>query len=367
MRGDDDGLEDPDDDSAEAKWRKATAKRLRDEAVARWTASRAAVDRELDELGHQADALRRIRDAFAADDGQRGDDAVAADILSAAAAASDRTRALLAAWDAERDSGKWCAAFSRPRLKLPDIRDYLAANRSKAAEDWLKLQRVAHSEASRVDRATGVMGSCYGQSWPFSGVPTATQMQGDHVVPVEHMTVALLLLETRDPRQNPLNIALCLDEENQSKSDSPLGLFSPPSEAKAKGVYSPSMVSVAKKQMLARKVAAMSLLYPCLSHRKASKGVASLQRSSGVDLYGRAWDLGPFKQLVATAGTDFERRIELLSLGIVGWQVHNPLVFQPTLLTDELKTLLGERFKGTNPLLKVLDEALGNSVLFAPR
>ena len=110
---------------------------------------------------------------------------------------SARVRALAAAW-ADR-APDWPAGFAKPRLKLPDIGDFLSEARSQEAERWLLLQRTAHTEAADAQRATGILGSSLGKAWPFADVPTPTEAPGEHTVPVEwYQPGCALVLENRD-------------------------------------------------------------------------------------------------------------------------------------------------------------------------
>ena len=58
----------------------------------------------------------------------------------------------------------------------------------------------------------------------------------------------------------------------------------------------------------------------------------------------------------------------MLNLGVRGWQVSNPfIIYDPgSILTDDMDGLLLSRFRGENPLLRLSDEALRDSVLLAP-
>jgi len=356
---DDEGDEGGDAESAEAAWQKTTEEELRDEAVARWAASRIAVDNELDQLSHQMEALKTI--AFADPRANRG-------TVVAAISAAPRVKQILERWRDEEETGKWMAEFSNPRLKLPNIRDYLSNNRSVATTAWLKLQREEHSAASQTQRATETMGSSYGQDWSFTSVPTATEAPGDHVVPVEWLSPGTdLILESRSPAQNPVNITISLLEENSEKGSNPLGLFSIPSEVKGKGIYSPDVVSEAKVRLLAKTTAFMFLMYPAVSNKTSSKGSARMSRGSGVQVYARALETNTgFRNLIRTAATKWERRVQLLNLAMQ-WQICNPLVLYSDMFTTELETLLLRRFKGEDSLLRLCDEAVENSVLLAPR
>ena len=261
------------------------------------------------------------------------------------------------------------AAFAKPRMKLPDITDYLSETRSKTTERWLLLQRTAHSEASGADRSTGIMGSGLGKSWPFSDVPTPTEAPGEHTVPVEwYLPGSQLVLENRDGRQCPVGIHISLQSENSQKGAKALSTFSLSSDGRdPKRVYATPLLSDPKRAQLAKSTAFAFLAYLGLSNKQTSKGTAPLATSSGVATYAYAWVQNPgFRRLVEEAPTKWERRMQLLCLGM-SWQVGNPLVLHSGILKDKMADLLLSRFKGDDPLLKLCDQALLDSVLRAPR
>ena len=66
-------------------------------------------------------------------------------------------------------------------------------------------------------------------------------------------------------------------------------------------------------------------------------------------------------------GTAFERRIALLTHGMVRWGVGCPFVFQAELLDANMEQLFLDRFRGTDALSRLVDEALQASVASAPR
>ena len=128
-----------------------------------------------------------------------------------------------------------------------------------------------------------------------------------------------LLLETRDGPQNPVGIAIATLEENSSKGAQPLGTFSISSEQRGKGVYTPLQVSKLKQALLAKATAYSFLSYPALSNKATSKGQTTLHRGCGVATYARAWQKNVnFQKLVLQPATPWERRIQLLNLGIKG-------------------------------------------------
>jgi hypothetical protein len=356
---DDEGSEDDEEDDeldqddavAEAAWRERTRKSLLDDAQSRWSASRTAIDAELAELDAQWRALELIgnerRDEL-------GDE-------------STRVQALVAAWAA--DERGWPAGFAKPRLKLPYIGDYLSESRSQEAERWLLLQRTAHTEATDAQRAKGILGSSLGKAWPFADVPTPTEAPGEHTVPVEwYQPGCALVLENRDGRHCPVGIHISLQPENSSKGSKPVGTFSLPSESRdPKRVYATPLLPEPKRAQLAKSTAFGFLAYLGLSNKQTSKGSAPLAACSGVATYARAWVHNPgFRKLVEAPPTAWERRIQLLCLGMQ-WQVGNPLVLYTGVFNDDLVALLSSRFKGDDPLLQLCDQALLDSVLRAPR
>jgi hypothetical protein len=176
-----------------------------------------------------------------------------------------------------------------------------------------------------------------------------------------------LLIECGDPAQTPA-VVLSTLAQNSAKSDDSLSLFSADGAARAgQGVYAPRGVSEAKKAMLAKTVAWTWLLYPLVSDKKRSVGIGAYARSTGCAVYGRAWESGPFKRLSLLQATGFERRIQLLSLGMARWQCGNPLVFDVGLLDGDANTLLLNRFKGMDALPSLVDAALQAGVAAAPR
>lgn len=368
--------EDEDDETddvvAEKRWKKRTVRQLRDSTLSRWEATRGALQKDLEELDHQSRALDLIEaegkraadessavdpDALVTEAGTRGEDA--------------RVRALLAAWRDGASDGSWTREFARPKLKLPNVRDYLSARRSEDAAGWLRLQREEHHAADGASRRNGVMGSSLSSEWLFDSVPTATQAPGEHTCPVEWFAPNTdTILETRQAEQNPAQITIALLSENSAKGSLPLGTFSLSDEAPGDGVYTPALGSRSpKRSLLARATVMPFLCYPGMSNKKSVKGKAAFATSSGVAVLGRAFDYNntTFRRLVKQTPTAWERRIQLLCLALPQWQVGNPLtLYKNDVLTDEMWALAGARMKGNDALLKLCDEALGNSVLYAP-
>ena len=367
---DEDEDDELDDATAEQRWKDRTLRQLRDSTLSRWGATREALKQDLEELDHQWRALGLI-DAAEKSAAATSTAVDRAGVVTAAEGGEDaRVKALLEAWRDGADDGAWTREFARPRLKLPDVRDYLSARRSEDAAGWLRLQREEHHEASRTSRTTGVMGSSLSSEWQFDSVPTATQAPGEHTCPVDWFTPNTdTILETRQAEQNPAQITIALLSENSAKGSLPLGTFSLPDEAKGDGVYTPALGARSpKRSLLARATVMPFLCYPGMSNKKSSKGKAAFATSSGIAVLGRAFDYNSatFRRLVEQTPTAWERRIQLLCLALPQWQVGNPLTLYNNVLTDEFWALAGARMKGNDVLLKLCDEALGNSVLYAP-
>ena len=87
---------DDDDDAAEGAWRTQTERALQNEVIARWSASRSAIDVELAELRAQLRALQLMMSADANASRSSIVDAVAAAV--AANAEQPRVLALMQAW-----------------------------------------------------------------------------------------------------------------------------------------------------------------------------------------------------------------------------------------------------------------------------
>ena len=352
--GEEEEDEEDDEDAALASWRAARETELRDEAIARWAQTRREDAGDLATLANQLAALKAVRAA--------GGDPADVDVDSMG---DDEAETLVRAWQAAGD--EWPAQLARPRLKLPKIRDFLMPNRSAQARGWLKLQRDVHSQATPQQRRDGVYGSAYGPSWPAA--PSATSTPADHVTPVRSYEGGTkLLIECGEPAQTPA-VVLSTLEQNSAKSDDSLSLFSVAGEASraGQGVYAPRGVSEDKKAMLAKTVAWVWALYPLISDKKRSIGIGAYARSTGCAVYGRAWETGPFKQLTRLRATGFERRVQLLSLGMARWQCGNPLVFDAGLLDGDAEALLLDRFKGVDALPRLVDAALQAGVAAPPR
>jgi len=279
-----------------------------------------------------------------------------------AGGAEEAAVALVADWATRGE--RWPAQLARPKLKLPNVRTFLAQSRSAQARGWLQLQRDIHTAAP--DRRNSVFGSAYGPSWAARPTPVSTP--ADHVTPVRWYEGSKLLSESNDPAQVPA-VVLCRLEENSAKGDESLGLFGASGEVPraGQGVYSPTGVSVEKRQLLSRYVAWMWLLYPLIRDKKRSVGIGAYSRSTGCALYGRAWDSGVFKQLARSQPSGYERRVQLLSFAMTRWQVGCPLTFDPSLLDADGEALLEARFKGLDAIPSLVDAALQASVAAAPK
>ena len=312
-----------------------------------------------------------------------------------AALLSDAAASIVAEWAADRNEA--AASISQPRLRLPRIRDVLSQpSRSAVADGWLKLLRNVHSDTLPAER----LASTYGPSWPQRPGPTATPP--DHVVATRSLRMgAGLVIEHGDPAQNPTNLALCTLSQNSAKSDNVLGLFSAPGEvqgAAGQDVYSPGGVSDAKKAMLAKAVAMVFALYwgalaqprvgpvarwcvwcvarsgrafrPAagVSNKKRSAGIgAYYARGTGIEVYARAWENGPFKALVRRPASSFERRNALLTAAVPQWSTCNALALDNSLFDERLDRLLAARFKGIDELSQLVDATLQAGVVAAPR
>lgn len=355
--GEEEDEEEEDEEKALAAWKAERERELRDEAVARWAATQRTYAAELAALQAQLAVLRTVEAAG----GNPADVA-----LDATDGAASEEAVMLAQWQSA--GGDWPAQLSWPPLRLPKIRDFLSTpGRSAAAKGWLSLQRDVHSAATLTQRRGGVYGSAYGPTWPARAGPVETPP--DHVLPQRwYEGGTKLLIEAGDPGQLPA-VALCRMGENSAKSDSSLALFSAAGEVGSAGqdVYAPKNVSEAKRAMLAKTTAWCFALYPLISDRKRGIGVGSYARNVGVEWYARAWENGPFKQLVRAPATSFERRVQLLALAMPRWQVGNPLVFAPDLLDQDMEQMLLDRMRGTDGLSKLVDAALQAAVAAAPR
>ena len=360
-------------EEAEKNWELRTKRELLDEVLGRWASSREAIGKQLLELDAQLVAIRAIREGLKSAEATLADERVEyqafrRSVADAAPVKNARASEIIEAWVV--DGGASLAqSIARPKLKLPDIRDYLSANRSKMTEAWLRLQREAHSEAYATERRLGAMGSILGSRWPFAGVPTPTQAPGEHIVPIEwHSPYSSLILETRDGTQNPVAIAIALLEENSAKGSLPIGNFNADNERKGKFVYTADGLSEAKLAAIARTIAYTFLSYVGLSNKTTSKGVAALSSSCGVERLARAMEFGSLTHYaLQTAPSAWERRIQLLNLSL-HWQVGNAFCFYPNLSDRiDVRGLMLKRLKGEDSLLKLFDEALRNSILMAPR
>tara|TARA_Y100000385_G_C12884830_1_gene547368 strand:+ start:333 stop:716 length:384 start_codon:yes stop_codon:yes gene_type:complete len=105
-----------------------------------------------------------------------------------------------------------------------------------------------------------------------------------------------------------------------------------------------------------------------VSNKKRSAGIAAYYaRGTGIEVYARAWESGPFKALVRRPASPFERRNALLTAAVPQWSTCNALALDGSLLDERLERLLAARFKGTDELSQLVDAALQASVVAAPR
>lgn len=323
-------------------------KTLVKEAQGRWRALWETMEPELKELDAQLIALEIV---------DRGD-------FDSLPAMSQRVKALVSG----RRLPNWPHAFARPRMRQCNVRNYLSESRSKEAERWLLLQREEHSKASSTEYEKGIMGSSLGTTWPNGSVPTSTQAPGEHTVPIDwYQPGCALVFENRDGRHCPVGIHIALQTQNVAKGAFPLGIFSREESRRSTQIYNADL-PFKKQAQLAKSTAFAFLAYLGLSDKKNSKSLVALSKSCGVGVYEYAWqnNRDSFVRLIRAKATSWERRIQLLCLGM-DWQVGNPLVLYPDVFDDNLVTLLGLRFDGGDDLLKLCDEALTNSVLRAPK
>jgi len=353
----------PDDDAAKATalaaWQRDRKADLRDQTKQRWAQRRPVHQAAIKKLTEQLDALAVVK--FSG--GRPSNVNMDPNILR-----TPSSRRLITAW--VQKGNKWPKQLANPKLRLPKIRNFLSMpGRSEEAKGWLRLQRDEHS--SQADHSSDIYGSAYGPDWPRA--PTSTNSPPDHVTPIRWFEGGTrLLLECGDPAQLPA-VVICQLGENSAKGDKALGLFSSEDDSEAavagQGVYAPNDVSEEKKAMLAKMAVWVWGLYPLISDKMRSTGIGTYESSTGCAWWGRAWETGPFKEQVDQEATPFERRIQLLTMGIQSWRVGNPLVFgDPSQLLDyKMRSLIKRRFKGEDKLPKLVDRALQAAVALAPR
>ena len=352
--------EEVEDDDAEeqalAAWRAERESELRADAVARWRAIRAEDAPQMARLRAQLEAIEALE---VANGNAAAVPTAIVDLLSDAAAG------IVAEWG--RDPDKGAALISQPRLRLPRIRDVLSQpSRSAVTDGWLKLLRSIHSDTAPAQR----LASAYGPNWPQRPGPTATPP--DHVVATRALRMgAGLVIENGDASQNPLNLVLCTLSQNSAKSDSVLGLFSAPGEvqgAAGQDVYSPAGVSEIKRAMLAKIVAMMFGLYWGITNKKRSSGIGSYYiNGTGMAVYKRALEMGPFKSLIQRPATAFERRNALITAAVPQWSTCSALVFDSSLFDARFERLIDARMGGMDELSKLVDATLKAGVAGAPR
>ena len=355
--GDDEDEEEDDEDDALATWRAEREAELAIDVQQRWAAMRREYAVDLTTLDAQDVALDAMERTATA--GVEPAEVVATARADGTAAA---TIEILQAW-ANGDVGEVARLFSRPRLKVAAVRDFLSANRSASTRGYLALLRKIHGEASAEQRRTTVLGSAYSASWPTR--ESATELPPDHVCATSWMEKGTkLIIECAAPDQLAFQCVISRLSENSSKSNDALGVFSPPSEATAQGLYAPR-ISVEKKARLAKLTVATFLLLPLLSNRKTSIGMGPYERGVGVEVYARAWRLGPFRELLLRPPTPFERRVALLQLAMPKWGITCAFALGAT-LTPGMERMLVDRFRGTDGISRLVDAALRSSLEAAP-
>ena len=105
-----------------------------------------------------------------------------------------------------------------------------------------------------------------------------------------------------------------------------------------------------------------------VTNKKRSAGISAYYaRGTGIEVYARAWENGPFKELVRQPASSFERRNALLTAAVPQWSTCNALVLDSSLLDEQLDRLLAARFKGTDELSQLVDATLQAGVVAAPR
>jgi hypothetical protein len=355
----DDDEEELDEDTAFEAWKAERISEFRVDMQQRWAASQREYAVDFATLDAQEAALDVMERSIEA---RETADPISELEAARTAGASPQTLEILDAW-ASGNVAEAARLFSRPRLKVAQIRDFLSANRSATTRGFLALLRRVHGEATAEQRRSGVLGSAYSASWPSRESPT--ELPPDHVCAVEWMEKGTkLLVECAAPDQLPFQCVISRLSENSSKGSDVLSVFSPQSEASGKGLYNPR-ISTAKKARLAKLVVSTFLLLPLLSNKKTSGGAAPYERASGVEVFARAWRFGPFRQLLERPATPFERRVALLTLAMPKWQICCPFAFGAT-LTVGMERMLTDRFRGTDGISRLVDRALARSIEAAP-
>lgn len=174
------------------------------------------------------------------------------------------------------------------------------------------------------------------------------------------------LIECGDPGQLPNSVALSLLAENSSKGSFPLGHFQIEAETRSQGLYY-SKASLPKRARMAKITTSMFALYPLITDRKSAAGIGGFASGgSGVSWYARGWDYGPMQELVRRTATEFERRINLITLAVPRWAVGDPLTFNSARMDADLKRVVERRMRGADGISHLVDGALRASVLAPP-
>jgi hypothetical protein len=357
---DDDDFE-ADEERALEAWKEDREREFREAAVDLWEVTRREQAADRAALDAQLTAIRLIE---AATDSGADPSAVLAQALSDGVSAE--AVSYLEPWAEDPADTAWVRRFRRPGLKLPQIRDFLSQpSRSAIAKGYLQLLRDTHSAATKRERQTGIYGSIYGSRWPARPTPTTTPP--DHVLPQNWYTKGTkTLIESGDPGQLPNSVALSLLSENSGKGDLPLGHFQMEAETRAQGLYY-TKVSVQKRARMAKLSTSMFCLYPLITDRKSAAGIGGFGNGgSGVSWYARAWTYGPLKELARRQSTDFERRINLITLAVPRWGVGDPITFEASALDSDMEKVVERRMRGSDGLSRLVDEALRVSVLAPP-
>ena len=349
-----------DEDRALEVWTEQREREFREAAVESWAAARREQAADRAELQAQLAAIKLIETAV--DAGEEPGAALARAVADGVAA---EVEAYLRPWALSPASPEWVRAFRRPSLKLPKIRDFLSPARSALAKGYLRLLRELHSAAPKRERQSGIYGSIYGPRWPQN--PTATLCPPDHVLPQSwYKKGTATLLECADPGQVPAFVAIALLAENSAKSDAPLGHLQSEAEARAQGLYY-SKTSLAKRARMAKLTAFSFSLYPLITDRKSAAGIGGFASGgSGVSWYARAWRYGTMQELVQLPATPFERRISLITASVPQWRVCDPITFSVDKLDADLRRVLERRMRGSDGVSRLVDGALGASVLSPP-
>jgi hypothetical protein len=330
------------------EWKVGIERQLADEAFKKMVETRHKLNPRLEELDRQLSVLRMVKEAGGEPDRTKEPN-------------DEKHKDTLNAWKGKKD---WHRELKRPSLRLPKIKDFMSVPyRSNETKEFLNLLRNVHTAAD--DKGNGVYGSAYSSSWPE--IPTPASTPADHVVPVRWFSGTRLLIETGNPAQLPA-VVLARLTENSAKGDDALGLFLPDNETSTsgQGLYTPSDVSIQKKNALAKTICWVFGLYPLISNRKTTSGVQGYSNGgTGVSWYARSWEHGTLKSRAYAKATAFERRVNFLTASMPQWGVSNPLVFHTSGLKD-MENMILKRFRGQCSTARLVDACLLREVVGAP-